>query len=80
MSTMSSSTENRELTLEQKRSMTQTLVGAVASYIAEDEGVDIETAFERFFASSVALKLEEFGNLLYREGPGYIYDLYRSGI
>jgi hypothetical protein len=68
----------RELTVEQKLSMVQTLSAAAATYIAEDEGVGIGEAFERFYNSSVAAKLEDFDNLLYREGPGYIYDLYRS--
>ncbi len=70
--------QSRELTSEQKRAMVQTVSALVVSCIAEDTGVSIEEAFSQFYASSVAAQLDELDTLLYREGPGYIYDLYLS--
>jgi hypothetical protein len=78
MSIRSEADESKELSVEQKFAMVQTLSAAVASYIAEDEGINIEAAFVRFYDTPVAAQLENFPNLLYREGPGYIYDLYRE--
>jgi hypothetical protein len=78
MSTQSDGKQDRELTTQQKQAMIQVLSAAVASYIAEDEGISVEDALERFYGSKVATKLEDFKNLLYREGPGYIYAMYRE--
>ena len=66
----------RELTIEQKGAMVQILTSIVVSYIAEDNEMSIDEAFEHFYNSDVAMKIENYNNLLYREGPGYIYSLY----
>jgi hypothetical protein len=58
--------------------MVQTLSALIATYIAEDANVSIEEAFGRFYASPVAAQLDDLSTLLYREGPGYIYDIYNS--
>lgn len=78
MSILSDGQSPRELSFEQKLSMVRTLPAAVAAYIAEDEDIDIATAFRRFYDSSVAVKLDNLNNLLYREGPGYIYEMYKD--
>jgi hypothetical protein len=76
MNAQSDSAQVRELTTEQKQVMIQTVSALVASYIAEDENISIEDAFERFYSSVVASKLEDIETRLYREGPGYIYAMY----
>ena len=78
MSIQFDAAQSRELTTEQKRTMIQTLSAAIAVYISEDEAISIEDAFERFYDSEAASKLEDLNNLLYREGPGYIYEMYRD--
>jgi hypothetical protein len=49
----------------------------VIMYIIEDSGVDIATAMEQFYATTVFEKLQDTLTGLYQESAGYIYDLYR---
>ena len=65
-------------TEKQRQFMIEYLTGAVASLISENENIDLLDAFEKFYNSLWYKRLLNYDTLLYREGAGYIYELYRE--
>ena len=49
----------------------------VVAYIAEDSGVDIKTAMERFYNSEIFDKLQDSETGLYTESASYVYELFK---
>jgi hypothetical protein len=58
--------------------MIDALTGELAFYIAEDESVDLITALEKLYNSEFYGKLLNHDTLLYREGAGYLYEVYKE--
>jgi len=52
----------------------------VVTYIAEDTGIDIKTAMERFYNSAIFDKLQDTDTGLYTESASYVYELFKDGV
>jgi hypothetical protein len=65
---------------QQRQFMLEAVIGEVVTYIAEDDGIGLVDAFECFYATQLYSKMLDFETLLYREGPGYLYELYREEV
>jgi hypothetical protein len=54
------------------------LIGEVSGYIAKDCGISVEDAMSKFYGSKTCERLFNRNTLLYREGPGYLYEFYKD--
>jgi hypothetical protein len=50
------------------------------SYIMEDEEVDEQEAFSRFYSTTLSGKLEDFDTWYYKESSAYLYEIYKSEV
>ncbi|GMO52421.1 MAG: hypothetical protein Ta2G_10370 [Termitinemataceae bacterium] len=49
----------------------------VVCFIAEDTGISIPEAMNKFYNSTVFEKLLNYKTGIYQEGSGYVYELYK---
>jgi hypothetical protein len=50
----------------------------VVAFIVEDSELELDAAMRRFYTSQVFEKLQNADTGLYRESPGYVYDLFQN--
>ena len=66
--------------MSKQQMLAQFIVQEVVALIAEDEGVEWDEAMRRFYTSRTFEVLYDFETLLYREGAGYVWSIYREEV
>jgi len=50
----------------------------IVSYIMDDELINLEEAFVRFYQTELSVKLEDYDTGYYLESPAYLYEIYKE--
>ncbi|MDR1014688.1 MAG: hypothetical protein LBL86_06890 [Coriobacteriales bacterium] len=77
MSLIESLTE-AQVAINRKDALVGFATAEIVSYIMEDEGLDVEEAFARFYQTKLSTKLEDYDTGYYLESSAYLYEIYQE--